>query len=144
MINNTGVGAYKNQQINTMPPERLTLMLYDGAIRFTKEAIMGIENNIAPKDINEASIKAQNIIREFVCTLKVDVNPELAEGYLKLYDYIEYELRQGVFKHEKIHFENALLVLQELREALFEAMKIAKGIGQPAASAVAGTVDFGK
>lgn len=122
----SNIGAYKNQQIMTMPPERLTLMLYDGAIRFTKEAALGLDNNIPPKDVNEFSMKAQNIIREFVCTLKVDINPELAQGYLQLYDYIERELREGAFRQKREHFDNALVILQELRSAWYEAMKIAK------------------
>ena len=37
--------AYKNQQIMTASPEELTLMLYNGAIRFIAESIQALEQN---------------------------------------------------------------------------------------------------
>ena len=59
---------YKNQQAMTASPEELTLMLYNGAIRFVAESVQGIENKDLQKAHN-ANIRAQEIIREFRATL---------------------------------------------------------------------------
>ena len=68
MIQNQGYAAYNNSKILTASPAELTLMLYDGAIKFTNIAIMAIEK----KDIEKAHnniIKAERIILEFQATL---------------------------------------------------------------------------
>ena len=63
-MNNNAALAYKNNAINTASPGDLTLLLYEGAIKFCNIAIMAIEK----KDFDKAHtniIKAQNIIIEF-------------------------------------------------------------------------------
>ena len=55
--------AYANSKVMTASPAELTLMLYDGAIKFCNIAIMGIEE----KDIEKAHnniIKVERIINE--------------------------------------------------------------------------------
>ena len=59
--------AYKNNSIQTASPAELTLMLYDGAIKFCNIALGAIENNDIQK-ANTNIIKAENIITEFRAT----------------------------------------------------------------------------
>lgn len=112
--------AYKNQQIMTASPEDLTLMLYNGAIRFVSESIQAMDNNDISKAHN-ANLRAQDIVREFMITL--DMKYEISEGYAKLYDYIEYRLIQGNLKKDKAQLVEAKSMLQELRDAWHQAMK---------------------
>lgn len=51
MLNHNGYAAYANSKIMTASPAELTLMLYDGAIKFCNIAIAGIEETILRKHI---------------------------------------------------------------------------------------------
>ena len=116
--------VYKNQQIMTASPEELTLMLYNGAIRFTVESMQAIEQGNLEK-ANAANLRAQDIVREFMCTL--DMEYEISQNYFKLYDYIEYRLMQANIKKDKSQLEEAKNLLTELRDTWMQAMKLARG-----------------
>lgn len=116
--------VYKNQQIMTASPEELTLMLYNGAIRFITESMQGIEQGNLEK-ANAANLRAQDIVREFMCTL--DMQYEISQNYFKLYDYIEYRLMQANIKKDKSQLEEAKNLLTELRDTWMQAMKLARG-----------------
>ena len=63
MALNNPYEQYKNTQISTATPGQLVVMLYDGAIKFCKMAILGMES----KNVETASnnlIKVQNIVNE--------------------------------------------------------------------------------
>lgn len=51
MLANQGYAAYANNKIMTASPAELTLMLYEGAIKFANLAIVGIEERIFRKHI---------------------------------------------------------------------------------------------
>lgn len=116
--------VYKNQQIMTASPEELTLMLYNGAIRFITESMQAIEQGNLEKS-NAANLRAQDIVREFMCTL--DMQYEISQNYYKLYDYIEYRLIQANVKKDKSQLEEAKTLLTELRDTWGQAMKLARG-----------------
>jgi len=116
--------VYKTQQIMTASPQELTLMLYNGAIRFVTESIQAIERKDIPK-AHETNIKAQNIVREFMNTL--DMQYEVSEGLDKLYDYIEYRLIQANIKKDISQLEEAKGMLTELRDTWYQVMKLARG-----------------
>jgi flagellar secretion chaperone FliS len=115
--------AYKNQQILTSSPEQLTLLLYNGAIRFVNESMMSLDQKDLQKAHN-SNIRAQDIIREFMATL--DMSYEISHGYLQLYDYLEYRLIQANMKKDKSQLEEAKGILVELRDAWEQAMKLAR------------------
>ncbi len=126
----TTASAYRTQQIMTASPEELTLMLYNGAIRFVSESIQSLEAGNLEKSHN-ANIRAQNIVREFMATL--DLRYDIAKNLLALYDYIEHCLIQGNTHKDKSQLEQARSMLQELRDAWIEAMKqvkLAKVVGR--------------
>ena len=112
--------AYKRQQIMTASPAELTLMLYNGAIRFINESIMALENGDMPKSHN-ANIKAQNIVREFMVTL--DMQYEISQSWAALYEYIHYRLVQANLKKDREMLTEARGLLTELRDAWHAAMK---------------------
>ena len=112
--------AYKRQQVMTASPAELTLMLYNGAIRFINESIMALENGDMPKSHN-ANIKAQNIVREFMVTL--DMQYEISQSWAALYEYIHYRLVQANLKKDREMLTEARGLLTELRDAWHAAMK---------------------
>ena len=81
MTMNNGYAAYQNSKIMTASPAELTLMLYEGAIKFCNIAIMGIEeNNIQKAHTN--IVKVENIIEEFQATLNMKKDKEILEEVL--------------------------------------------------------------
>lgn len=115
--------AYKNQQIMTAPPEELTLMLYNGAIRFVKESIIALQQGDLNKSHN-ANVKAQDIVREFMCTL--DMQYEISKNYMLLYDFIFRQLVEGNVKKDQEKLENAKELMEELRDTWVQAIKQVK------------------
>lgn len=114
---------YKNQQAMTAAPEELTLMLYNGAIRFVAESLQGIDNNDVQKAHN-ANIRAQEIIREFRATL--DMQYEISKNLDQLYEYMEFRLLQANMKKDKAQLEEVKNMLQELRDTWHQAMKLTR------------------
>ena len=82
MINNAA-SAYKNSKINTASPAELTLMLYDGAVKFCNIALMALEKNDYEK-VNVNIIKAETIIVEFRRTL--DFKYSVAKDFDNVYE----------------------------------------------------------
>ena len=119
MVNSQVANAYKRQQIMTSSPAQLTLLLYDGALRFLTESILAIKQGEIEKAHN-ANMRVQDIVREFVITLDMDY--EISKGYAQLYEYTEYCLIQGNIKKDVNLLLQAKKVLEELREAWVGAM----------------------
>ena len=133
-MNNTGSsGAYRqyqNDMVNTATPQDLTLMLYNGLIRFLKLAYQGMEENNIEK-ANNNILRAQDIITEFMSTL--DMQYDISHGLYALYDYMNGRLIDANVKKDKAIVEEITGYAEELRDTWAKAMKIAK---QQAASAL--------
>lgn len=130
MVNSQMANVYKNQQIMTSSPEQLTLLLYNGALRFLNESILAMEQEDVQKSHN-ANMRVQEIVREFVLTL--DMSYEISKTWAQLYEYTEYCLIQGNIKKDVKQLLQAKDVLQELRDAWVEAMKlthVARAVGK--------------
>src|SRR4051794_16699614 len=89
MAMNNPYKSYQQNSVNTASPGELTLMLYNGCLKFIKLAKKAIQdNNVEEKNTN--LIKAQNIIHEFMVTLNMDVN--LSSELMLMYDYLHRRL----------------------------------------------------
>ena len=116
-----GYAAYKNNRVLTATPAELTLMLYEGAIRFCNIAIQGIEE----KDIQKAHnniLKADAIIENFQITL--DNKYEVSKDCEKEYEYIRQRLAWANAKKDADVLEEVLTHLRTLRDTWKEVMKI--------------------
>lgn len=125
MVNNAAL-AYGTRKVETATPAELTLMLYEGAIKFCNIAMSAIEK----KDYEKANTniqKARRIIVELQTTL--DHKYKVAEDFDVIYDYIFRKLVQANVKKDTEVLEEALVELRELRDAWKEIMRTAK---QPA------------
>ena len=113
---------YNNNRILTASPAELTLMLYEGAIKFCNIAIIGIEQ----KDIEKAHkniVRAQKIIEEFRITL--DHKYPVAEDFERIYVYMLQRLLEANIKKDKEILEEVLVHLRSMRDNWKEVMKIA-------------------
>jgi len=115
--------AYKNTNINTASPAELTLMLYDGAVKFCNMAIMALDKNDL-EGCNRNIAKTKRIIVEFRSTLNFDY--EVANDFDRVYDYIHWVLTQANIKKDKALLEEALKRIREMRDTWRELMKANK------------------
>lgn len=123
MLTNNGYNQYKSNSINTATPEELTLMLYNGLVKFLMQAQSAIDAKNIEK-ANNTIIKAQAIIVEFRSTL--DMNYEVSQNLELLYDYMYRQLTQANLKKDNSIVEEVLGMAKELRDTWAQAMKLAK------------------
>lgn len=122
MINNKA-DAYKRQQILTATPEALTLMLYNGCLKFMQEGLEAMEK----KDFEQTNTslqKAQAIISEFRMTLNMQY--EISHQLLPLYDYVYSRLVEANMKSDPEKIVESQGIIRELRDAWAQAMKKAR------------------
>ena len=111
---------YQRNKILTATPSEVTLMLYEGAIKFCNIAIMAIESN----DMEKAHVnimKTQRIIEEFRNTL--DRKYEVAEDFDRIYVYVLRRLFDANIKKDKEILEEVNGHLRSLRDTWKEVMK---------------------
>jgi flagellar secretion chaperone FliS len=112
--------VYQKNQVTTAKPEELTLMLYNGAIKFLQQARLAVENKDLPK-ANTLILKTQDIITELMVTLNRDY--EIANSLYTLYEYMKQRLIEGNMKKDLVLIEEVISMLQELRTTWQQAMK---------------------
>ena len=125
MVNNP-YAQYANNKIMTASPGELTLMLYEGAIKFGNIAIIAMED----KDIEKAHIniiKVQKIIEEFRATLNFKY--PVAEDFDKIYRYLQRRLLEVSISKDKEIMEEVVTHLRSMRDNWKEVMKKAKSQG---------------
>jgi flagellar secretion chaperone FliS len=81
--------AYQNNSVQTASPGELTLMLYNGCLKFIGLARTAIELKNT-EDKNKNLLKAQKIIQELMVTLNMDL--EISKSMMQMYDYINRRL----------------------------------------------------
>ena len=120
MLANQGYAAYANNKIMTASPAELTLMLYEGAIKFANLAIAGIEE----KDIQKAHtnlMKVERIIEEFQATLNHKY--PVAKDFDNVYNYLLIRLKEANVKKDKEIMEEVLKHLRTMRDTWKEVMR---------------------
>ena len=124
MLPNNRYAAYQNSKIMTASPAELTLMLYDGAIKFCNIAIVGIEKNDIEKAHNNI-IKVERIINEFQATL--DHKYPVAKDFDNVYKYLKRRLLEANLKKDAVILEEVLGHLRTMRDTWKEVMAINQG-----------------
>ena len=118
---NRAAQMYQKNAVQTASPAKLTLMLYDGAVKFTNIAIEAIEAGDNEKAHNNI-VKAQNIIVEFRTTL--DMKYPVAKDFDVVYDYIYRRLVEANMKKDKDILVEALKHIKTMRDTWREVMKL--------------------
>lgn len=118
-----GYEAYARNKVTMASPAELTLMLYDGAIKFCNIALAAIEK----RDFAKANIniqKAEKIIDEFRATL--DFKYEVAKDFDNVYKYLAQRLIQANMKKDAEILEEVLKHLRTMRDTWKEVMEKTK------------------
>ena len=123
---NSSAASYKRAAIMSASPERLILMLYDGALSAMKRAKEGfaITDNVKARNetISNNLIKAQNIFAELQRSLRMDKDGEFADRMFNLYDFYNQKLNEANFKKIEEPVDTVIRLFQEIRDAWAEAM----------------------
>lgn len=120
---NNPYAKYQSNAINTATPEELTLMLYNGALKFCNQAMAALEHKDYMKT-NRLIQKVEDIIREFQITLKPEY--EISEQLNALYDYIYRTLVKANINKDMALLNEATDLIRNMRDTWKDAMKIAK------------------
>lgn len=111
---------YNNSKILTASPAELTLMLYEGAIKFCNIAIIAVEQ----KDIEKANnniIKTERIIDYFRQTL--DMKYAVAQDFERVYTYLSQRLLQANMKKDREILEEVNQHLRDMRDTWKQVME---------------------
>jgi len=114
---------YNNSKILTASPAELTLLLYEGAIKFGNIAILKIEQGDVEGAHNNI-VKVEKIIDYFRETL--DMKYAVAEDFERVYVYLSARLLEANSRKDKEILEEVLEHLRTMRDTWKEVMKTAR------------------
>ncbi|EDL63928.1 flagellar export chaperone FliS [Bacillus sp. SG-1] len=113
--------TYQNNTVNTASPGELTLMLYNGCLKFIQLAKRGIEEkNIEQKNLNIQ--KAQNIVSELMVTLNMDV--EVSKNIMSLYEFIHRRLVEANIKNDLNALNEAEALIVDFRDTWKQVIQL--------------------
>ncbi len=118
-----GYQQYERSKILTASPAELTLMLYEGAIKYANIAIVAIEKGEIEKAHNSIR-KVERIIEEFQATL--DHKYPVAKDFDEVYKYLQKRLVEANVKKDKEIMEEVLGHLRTMRDTWKEVMRLSR------------------
>jgi flagellar protein FliS len=104
-------------------PAELTLMLFDGSIRFMTQFIIHVGAKNTAK-AHESIVRAQDIFTELLVTL--DMNQAISQNLAGLYVFFNEQLMQANLKKDPEPVKQVIELTRDLRNTWAEAMKAAK------------------
>ncbi len=109
------IDTYKQNAVITQTPGRLIVMLYEGAIKFLKQAIEETEaGNIAAK--GQCVGRATDIINELDTALDTEAGGEVAQNLRALYEFMRRHITQAHIKCDPQMFREVIKLLEDLNE----------------------------
>lgn len=116
---------YKKSAVETATPEKLLLMLFDGAIRFVIQGRRAInERNF--ESAHQNLVKVQNIFTELIVTLDEERGAEIAANLSQLYEFYRNEVVQANVDKDPNRLGSVLEFLQSWRETWAETARLAR------------------
>ena len=120
MITANAYQAYRSNSVLTSSPHELTLMLYNGAIKFCVQGKEAIEQKNT-QEAHRLIVRAQDIIQELQITL--DHKYPIAKELDRIYDFVLYELTEANMTKNPEHLDIAADFIREIRDAWVQATK---------------------
>ncbi|MBQ7944606.1 MAG: flagellar export chaperone FliS [Lachnospiraceae bacterium] len=121
MLKQNGYAQYQNSRIMTASPAELTLMLYEGAIKFGNIAIIAMENK-DPAKAHENVVKVERIIQNFRETL--DKKYPVWEDFEKVYVYLLRRCHEANIAKDPEIMQEVVKHLRSMRDNWKEVMKV--------------------
>ena len=111
--------AYRDSAILTAPPERLVVMLYDGANRFLMQGAAALRAGDLTVT-NDRIRRAEAIINELRATLDMSAG-QVATNLESIYSFCQRLLLEARLKRDAGKIDQVAKLLRELRDAWDEA-----------------------
>lgn len=121
----TRTNQYLETKIQTATPEALVGMLFDGTVRFLKQAANGLDE----KDWRKAHtniVRAQSIVSELNVSLDKAKGGEIANNLSQIYDYVNSRLIEANIKKDAKLISECINLINDLGSAWDEIMKSPK------------------
>ncbi|MGM0876467.1 MAG: flagellar export chaperone FliS [Bacillota bacterium] len=123
MAMNNPYAAYQQNSVTTASPGEVTLMLYNGCLKFIKQANLAIENKKI-EDKNTNIQKAQKIITELMVTLNMDL--EISKNMIVMYDYINHRLTEANVKNDGSILKEVEGLVVEFRDTWKQVIQLTR------------------
>ncbi len=114
---------YRHNQVTTAGPHQLLLMLFDGALRFVRQAGEALDR----RDYSAANSclgRAQQIIAELMGSLDFKQG-KLPDNLFKIYEYLHFRLTEANINKSREPLQEVQRMLSELRESWAQAGRLA-------------------
>ncbi len=122
-ISETKTNNYLEQKVMSAKPEELTMMLYDGMVKFIKQAMLYNEQKNVEKT-NHSIQRAEAIITELNVTL--DMSIDVSENLELMYDYMTRRLRDANIEKDNGVLQEVLGFAEELRDTWKQVMQMVR------------------
>jgi flagellar secretion chaperone FliS len=121
MALNNPYQSYQQNSVNTASPGELTLMLYNGCLKFINQAKIAIKANDIPTK-NSNIQKAQKIVQELMVTLNMDL--EVSQNMMSLYDYMNRRLIEANIKNDTAVLEEVEVLVTDFRDTWKQVIQL--------------------
>lgn len=124
--------SYRTIATQTATPGQLVLMLYEGAIRFSEQALAGFEHQdplAFNQTVNNNLHRAQAIVTELNVVLDMRRGGEVAANFRRLYVYLDRRLQEANIRKQKAPITEVIGHLRVLRDSWAEMLQ--KGLAHP-------------
>ena len=111
--------SYQQNAVTTASAGDLTLMLYNGCLKFLHLAKKAIQEKDIPTR-NTNIQKSQNIIKELMVTLNMDI--PISQNLMTLYDYMNHQLIKANIENNIVIIEEVESLVTEFRDTWKEAI----------------------
>lgn len=121
MAQRNAYAAYQNSKVLTASPAELTLMLYEGGIKFCNVAVASIEKGDVQTAHNNI-MKAQRVLQELQASL--DMKYPVAQDFNNVYNYLISRLMEANLDKNVEIIQEVLKHLRTMRDTWKEVMQI--------------------
>ena len=124
---NKYIKQYQTSNITTATPEKLMIMMFDGAIQFLQKA----KNAIEEKKFQERSQNiemARKIIREFMRSIDLENGNDVSKSLFKLYNKMAMKLIKANVSRNTVLIDEVMEDLTNIRWGFQKAIDIQSGI----------------
>ena len=124
---NKYIKQYQTSNITTATPEKLMIMLFDGAIQFLQKAKTAIaEKNLKERSVNIES--ARKIVRELMRTIDLENGNDVSKSLFKLYNTMAMKLIKANVSKNTDLIDEVLEDMMNIRWGFQKAIEIQSGI----------------
>ena len=124
---NKYIKQYQANNINTATPEKLMILLFDGAIQFLIKAKTAIEENNF-KDRSQNIDGARKIIRELMRTIDLENGNDVSKQLFRLYNRMAMKLIKANVQRNAPLIDEVIEDLTNIRWGFQKAIEIKSGV----------------